>query len=214
MWRAGNLQVDREELFNSLTHAVGAVLSLFGLVWLAGQAFGQGDGRSVVSSLIYGGALVFLYTASTLYHGVRRPRLKNLFRLLDHIGIYVLIAGSYTPFTLVTLRDDRGWVLFCLIWGLALAGILYKLFSRRRYRWFSVVFYLLMGWLAVFYLGPITAALPLSGVVLVVAGGLAYTLGVVFYAWHRLPYHHTIWHLFVLTGSACHFFAVVLYVIP
>ncbi len=213
MVRTVLLALDREERLNMLTHAVGAVLSVVALGWLLARALTHGDAGYILSGGLYGASLVFLYTASTLYHGVQHPRWKEVFRILDHVGIYTLIAGSYTPFTLVTLREDQGWILFFLIWGLALSGIVYKLFSKRRFRAFSTVLYLGMGWLAVFYLGPMAAALPVPGLVLVVAGGLAYTLGVVFYAWHRLPYHHAIWHLFVLAGSACHFFAVVLYVL-
>jgi len=208
------LHLDREEIANSLTHGVGALLSLTGLVMLVALAVHYGDALHILSAALFGGSLVFLYTASTLYHGIRIPRIKQFFRLLDHVGIYLLIAGSYTPFTLVTLRGGLGWTLFALVWAMALSGIAYKIFSRRRYPWFSTVYYLLMGWLAVFFLKPLAASLPASGLHLLVAGGLSYTVGVIFYAWERLPYHHAVWHLFVLAGSAFHFLSVALYVLP
>lgn len=208
------LHVDPEEIANSLTHGVGALLSISGLIALLMLSVRSGDGLHILSAGVFGGSLVFLYTASTLYHGIRIPRIKALFRLLDHVGIYLLIAGSYTPFTLVTLRGGLGWTLFGLVWAMALAGIAYKIFSRRRYPWFSTVYYLLMGWLAVFFLKPIAVTLPKAGLLMLVAGGLAYTAGVVFYAWDRLPFNHAIWHLFVLAGSAFHFLTVALYVFP
>jgi hemolysin III len=208
------LHVDREEIANSLTHGLGALLSLTGLIVLLTLAVLYGNALHILSATVFGGSLVFLYTASTLYHGIRVPRIKELFRLLDHVGIYLLIAGSYTPFTLLTLRGGLGWTLFATVWAMALAGIAYKIFSRRKYPWFSTVYYLLMGWLAVFFLKPIAASLPSEGLMMLIAGGLSYTAGVIFYAWKRLPFNHAIWHLFVLAGSALHFMTVALYVFP
>jgi len=203
-----------DELANSLTHAVGVALSVAGLVVLVTCAGLMGDAWRVVSFSVYGSSLVLLYLASTLYHAFRRPGLKLFFRRLDHVAIYLLIAGTYTPFTLVTLRGGWGWTLFGLIWVFALAGIVTTLLFPNRPRWSTAAIYVAMGWVAVIALGPLVAALPAGGLALVVAGGLAYTGGVAFYVRERFPFSHAVWHLFVLGGSIAHFFAVLLYVLP
>lgn len=203
-----------EELAHSITHGIGAVLSIAGLVLLVTLAALRGDAWHVVACSIFGATLVFLYTASTLYHSITHPGAKRVMRVFDHAAIFLLIAGTYTPFTLVTLRGGWGWTLFVIVWGLALVGIIYKITARNRFRFLSVLLYLGMGWLVLIAIKPMVTSIPGPGLALLLAGGLCYTLGVIFYAWKRLPYGHAVWHLFVLAGSICHFFAVLLYVIP
>jgi hemolysin III len=204
----------REELAHSLTHGLGILLSIAGLIALVAVARRTCDVRHVVACSVYGVTLVLLYLTSTLYHTASTPRAKSTFRMLDHSAIYLLIAGTYTPFTLISLRGPWGWTLFGLVWGLALLGITLKVAAMGRFRWLSIALYLGMGWLVVIALDPLRLAVPADGVVLLTLGGLAYTFGVVFYVWRRLPYHHAVWHLFVLAGSVFHFFAIFLYVLP
>jgi len=203
-----------EELVNGLTHGTGALLSAAGLGVLVVLACLHGTALHIVSCSIYGATLVLLYTASTLYHSVRSPRLKHVFRIVDRSCIYLLIAGTYTPFTLVTLRGGWGWTLFSLIWVLAAAGIVFQLLFAQRFKILSAVGYLLMGWLAIFAVKPLLEALPAGGFAWLLAGGIVYPLGALFYLFKRLPYNHAIWHFFVLGGSACHYVCVLLYVVP
>ena len=203
-----------EEIAHSVTHGVGALLSIAGLVVLVALAAVRGNAWHVVSCSIFGATLIVLYTTSTLYHSITHPRAKRVLRVLDHSAIFLLIAGTYTPFTLVNMRGGWGWTLFGVIWGLALLGIAFKLTASSRYRILSVLLYIAMGWLVLIALKPLVASVAPPGLALILAGGLAYTLGVIFYAWKDLPYSHAIWHLFVLAGSILHFFAVALYVIP
>jgi hemolysin III len=203
-----------EERANQLTHAVGVVLGLVGLVLLVVFACRHGDAWHVVSSAIFGVTLVLLYSASTLYHTFEGEATKVLLRKFDHAAIFLLIAGTYTPFVLVTLRGPWGWSLFGVIWGLALAGVVLKFWFAGRFRGISTLIYVVMGWLVLIAIKPLLAALPAGGMTLLVAGGISYTGGAAFYLWKRLPYHHAIWHLFVLAGSACHWAAVFLYVLP
>ena len=203
-----------EELANSLTHGVGALLAVGGLAWLVTLAALRGDAWHVVACSVYGAAMVVLYTASTLYHAIPAPRVKQALRVFDHASIYLLIAGTYTPLTLISLRGPWGWSLFGTVWGLAVVGIVLALAFPGRWRALSLALYVAMGWAVVVATGPLLAALPTGGLVLMLAGGLAYTGGLGFYAWRRLPYGHAVWHLFVLAGSAFHFAAVLLYVIP
>ena len=203
-----------EEIANCVTHGVGLVLSVAGLVALVVVAWVYGGVWQVVSGSVYGASLVTLYAASTFYHGTRRLRAKRLLQVVDHCCIYLLIAGTYTPFTLVTLRGGWGWTLFGLVWGFALAGILFRIIFGNRYRPVAVASYVLLGWLCVIAIKPILATVPTGALVWLVAGGLAYTSGVAFFASERIRHSHAIWHLFVLGGSICHFFAVVLYVLP
>ncbi len=205
---------EREELANSVTHAAGVVLSLVGLVLLVVFAALNGSAWHVVSTAIFGTTLVLLYTTSTLYHSLRGDRLKQRLQKADHAAIFLLIAGSYTPFVLVTLRGPWGWSLFGIIWGLAVAGVTIKFWLAGRFRLVSTLIYIAMGWLVLVAIKPLAAALPAGGLKLLVAGGLCYTGGAAFYLWKRLPYHHAIWHLFVLAGSACHWAAVFLHVVP
>jgi hemolysin III len=203
-----------EEIANCVTHGVGLALSVVGMVALVALAWLYGGALHVVSSSVYGASLVILYLASTLYHGARTPRSKQFFQVVDHCCIYLLIAGTYTPFTLVTLRGGWGWTLFGLVWGLALAGIIFRIIFGTRYKPVTIVSYVLLGWLCVIAVKPILATVPLGALAWIAAGGLAYTSGVAFFAAHRIPHNHAIWHVFVLAGSICHFIAVALYVIP
>ena len=202
------------ERLNSYTHLLGAVASCAGLALLVVLATPQADAWKLVSFSIYGGTLVLLYLSSTLYHSVR-GRAKPFLARLDHSAIYLLIAGTYTPFTLVTLRGSWGWTLFGLVWGLAVLGIVVDALHRRGTRRIVPVFiHVIMGWLVVIALKPLLLVLPRAGVLWLVAGGLFYTVGIIFYALDkRLRHAHGIWHLFVLAGSICHYLAVLLYVL-
>jgi len=203
-----------EEIAHSVTHGLGVVLSIAGLAIMVTLAALRGNAWHVVSCTIFGVTLIFLYTASTLYHSIPHPGAKKVLRVFDHSAIFLLIAGTYTPFTLVTLRGGWGWTLFVLIWGLALVGIIYKITAKTRYRLLSVLLYLGMGWLVLVAIKPMVTSVAMPGLLLLLAGGLCYTLGLIFFVWRSLPYSHAVWHLFVLAGSICHFFAVLLYVIP
>ena len=203
-----------EEMFNSITHGIGALISTAGLVLLIVFSSLYGNLNHIISCSIFGITLVLLYTASTLYHSFRKPNLKKVFRIMDHSCIYLLIAGTYTPFLLVTLRGVVGWVIFAVVWSLTVFGVLFKIFFVHRFQIISTIAYILMGWIIVLAMKPLLHALPDGGLALLIAGGLAYTLGTIFYAWKKIPFNHAIWHLFVLGGSICHFFAVLFYVIP
>lgn len=207
------LQTRTEEIGNATTHALGALLSLVATILLIGFAVNQNDGLKLASSIVFGCTLLLMYVSSTIYHSLKDPKLKHVFRIIDHASIYLLIAGSYTPFMLVTLRGPWGWTLFFIIWSLAFAGVIFKMFFVHRFEVLSTVIYLLMGWMAVVAIKPIYQLLPTGGLECVVAGGLCYTVGVIFYAWEKLKYSHVLWHLFVLAGSIFHFFAVLLYVV-
>jgi hemolysin III len=203
----------RGERLNSITHLLGSVFSLIGLIVLVVRAALTGDPWKIISFSIFGITLVVLYTSSALYHSIRGTS-KKLFQKIDHSAIYLLIAGSYTPFTLVTLRGAWGWSLFGVVWGLAVIGILQDVLFAKRKKILSVVIYLMMGWIAIVAVRPLARALPGAGMVLLVAGGLFYTFGVVFYALDKkFVYSHGIWHLFVLAGSICHYFTILLYVV-
>ncbi|MDP2181066.1 MAG: hemolysin III family protein [Actinomycetota bacterium] len=201
-----------EEIANSIIHGLGTVLSISALTMLIVFAAQSGDGWRIAAATVYGLALVLEYTASTLYHSFPWPRTKHVFKVLDHAGIYLLIAGTYTPFLLVTMRDDGGWLLFAIVWTLAIAGISVEAAWTYRPRWLSAAVYLGMGWLIVVAMRPLVANLEPGGLWLLVSGGLAYTLGTIFYVLKRVPYMHAVWHVFVLGGSICHFLAVVLFV--
>jgi hemolysin III len=213
-WAESSEYTRREEIANSITHGIGALLSVAGLAVLVGFSTTRGDAWHIVSCSIYGATLILLYLASTLYHSISQPNLKELLRTFDHSAIYLLIAGTYTPFMLVSLRGPWGWSLFGTIWGIALLGIVLKTTSFGRLPGISLGFYLTMGWIVIIAIKPLLAALDKGGLWLLVLGGLAYTGGVIFYAWEKLPYSHAIWHLFVMAGSAFHFFAILFYVIP
>jgi hemolysin III len=197
-----------EEIANSITHGIGFILSIIGLVVLIVLALLHGDVWRIVGCSVFGLALVVLYGASTLYHGLRSPRAKRVLKIVDHSAIYLLIAGTYTPFTLISLRGPWGWTLFGIVWSLSLIGIILKAFFVDRFKIASVLMYVGMGWVGLIALRPMIAAVPFASVLLLLVGGLLYTSGVIFFAWEKLPYNHTIWHVFVMAGSVCHFFAV------
>jgi len=204
----------RHELANSATHGMGLALSVAGCALLVTLAALRGNAWHIVACSIYGGTLVCLYSASTVYHSVRSPRLKHVLRIVDHSSIYLLIAGTYTPFTLVLLRGGWGWTLFGLVWGLSLVGILLKVWFVDHLPVASTLVYVGMGWLVVIAIKPVVALVPAAALLWLLAGGVFYTAGVGFFAWQKLPYHHAIWHLFVMGGSVCHYFAVLYYVVP
>src|SRR5829696_2025585 len=203
----------KEEIAHSAIHGLGILLSIVGLAALVLVARRTGDPSHVLACSVYGATLILLYLASTLYHSIPFSRAKRMLRVLDHSAIYLLIAGTYTPFTLISLRGRWGWTLFGLVWGMAVLGIALKVAAIERFRWLSIVLYLVMGWLVLIAIEPLMLAVAPGGVRLLLLGGVAYTLGIIFYLWRRLPYHHAVWHVFVLAGSVFHFFAVLLYVV-
>ena len=203
-----------EEIANSVTHGVGVVLSIGGLAVLTAFASVLGNVWHIVSSSIFGGTLILLYASSTLYHSIQLPRVKRILRVIDHSAIFLLIAGTYTPFTLVSLRGAWGWTLFGIVWGLAIIGIVFQVTRLRQWPILSLALYVGMGWAVIIAAKPLLTAIDPGGLTLLLIGGLFYTGGIVFYVWRRLPYHHAIWHVFVLVGSAFHFFAILFYVIP
>lgn len=203
-----------EEVAHSLTHGAGLLLGIAALVLMVVFSAQRGSARHVVACSVYGSTLVLLYGASTLYHALPRGRGKRVFGILDHAAIYLLIAGTYTPFTLVSMGGAWGWSLFGVIWSLAIAGVVLEAVSRGQVRRLQLTLYLVMGWLIVLAARPLFTGVAPGGLVLLVAGGLSYTLGVIFFVWKSLLFHHAVWHVFVLGGSVCHFLAVLLYVIP
>lgn len=203
-----------EEIANAVTSGIGTALSIAGLVIMVVYAALEGSVWHIVGVSIFGTSLIFSHLASTLYHSVAPPRAKTVLQLIDHLAIYFLIAGTYTPFTLVNLRGVWGWTLLGLIWALGLAGVIIKTTRLRRVPYLSTSFYVAMGWTVILVIKPLLDNVAAGGIWLLLLGGLAYTAGVLFYAWERMPYNHAIWHLFVIAGSACHFFAVLFYVIP
>jgi hemolysin III len=203
-----------EEVMNAVTHGIGTLLSVAGLVLLTVLAYLHGDIWHIVSFSIYGTTLVLLYLASTLYHSFTNERIKRIFKILDHSAIYLLIAGTYTPFTLVPLHGVLGWTVFGVVWGLAMIGIVLKIFFAGRFNILSTLCYLGMGWFIVFAIKPLIATVPALGMTWLLVGGLFYTLGSIFYLWKKIPYNHAIWHLFVLAGSISHFIAVFFYILP
>lgn len=202
------------EIANAMTHGIGLLLSVAGLVVLVVLARQRASALHVVACSIYGGTLIILYLASTLYHSLSSTRAGHVLRVIDHSAIYLLIAGTYTPFALVNLRGAWGWSILGVIWALAFVGILFKAFHTGRFRIVSSAIYLAMGWMSLIAIRPLLAAVPPGGILWLVAGGVCYTGGVVFYVWKSLKFHHAIWHLFVLAGSLCHFMAVLFYSLP
>jgi hemolysin III len=205
--------VVREEVANSVTHGLGLLASLVGALMLVSLSAEQGGVWHVVSAAIYGATLVALYTASTMYHALKGTRARSVLRVLDHCAIYLLIAGTYTPVTLVSMRGGWGWTLFGLAWGLAAVGIVFKVLATGRYAVLSTVAYVLMGWLCIVAAKPMLVLLSPGALALLGAGGVLYTAGIVFYHSKRVPYSHAVWHLFVVAGSVCHYLAIALYVL-
>lgn len=208
-WAQGLLLGD--EWANTLTHGVGFILSLFGFVLLLATPFYENNHWKLVSFAVYGGSLILLYGASTFYHSLRRPKLKKIFRTIDHCAIFVLIAGSYTPFTMLVLGGAWGWTLFIIVWTLAILGIFLKIFFKNRFNILSTSLYLLMGWLVVVAVEPLIERLHINGLYWLMAGGFSYTIGVIFYTLDKRKFFHAIWHLFVLAGSTFHYLAIWLY---
>jgi len=204
----------KEEIANAITHGIGSLLSVAALTVLIIFASIYGSIWHVVSFAVFGTTMLLLYLSSTLVHSFPEGKLKDLFEIFDHTSIYLFIAGTYTPFTLAVIKGPLGWSLFGTVWGIALCGAVFKSFFTKKFLYLSTVFYIAMGWIIVIAWKPLMTGLPLGGILLLVAGGLAYTLGTVFYVWRGFRYHHMVWHLFVLAGSACHFFAVLLFVLP
>jgi len=208
------LNTDIDELLNCITHGVGLALSVTGFAVLLVLAIVRGNAWQITGCTVYGASLVFLYAASTLYHSLRSPRARHVLKVLDHSAIYLLIAGTYTPFTLVNLRGFWGWLLFGVVWSICLIGVLFKVFFVNRLVVVSTILYVLMGWVCVIAIKPLLTLVPTGGIAWLLAGGLFYTGGVFFFANKRVPFSHAIWHVFVLAGSVCHYFAVVFYVLP
>ncbi len=203
-----------EEIANSVTHGVGAALGIAALTLLIIFSLRYGTASHVISSIVYGSSLIILYSASTLYHAIPYPKAKDILQKVDHSSIFLLIAGTYTPFTLVSIRGPWGWTIFGLIWGLATFGIALEIFSKKKFKKLSIGLYLGMGWLAIVAIKPMLENVETGGLILLLAGGLFYSLGVIFYVWKKLPFNHAIWHLFVLAGSILQFFSVFFYVLP
>jgi len=203
-----------EEIANSIIHGVGALLAIAGLAVMTAFASLHGTVWHIVACSVFGSTMILLYTASTLYHSIPSQSAKEIFRILDHSAIFLLIAGTYTPFTLVSLRGPWGWSLFGTIWGLAVCGIILEIFLSKRLRWITIILYIAMGWAVVIAVKPMLSAVAAGGMWLLLTGGLCYTLGVPFYIKQSIPFNHAIWHLFVLAGTIFHYFAILLYVIP
>ena len=203
-----------EEKINIISHAIGFILSIVALVLLVRHATLHGDVWHIVSFSIFGASLIILYAASTFYHSAKKSELRNRLKIIDHTSIYVLIAGTYTPFTLVTLNGTIGWVIFGTSWGLALTGIILKLFFTGKYNLISTIMYVLMGWIIVFAIKPLINNLPLEGLLWLFAGGISYTIGAILYSIKKIKFNHAIFHMFVLIGSFCHFMSVFFYVLP
>jgi len=204
----------KEEKLNVLSHGLGLILSIAALVLLVVYASLYGSARHIVSFSIYGASLIVLYSASTLYHYTQTPKLRHRLNIFDHASIYILIAGTYTPFTLVVLDGWVGWTIFGVSWGLALTGVILKLFFTGKYDKISTIAYVLMGWLIIFAIKPLISGLSIEGLLWLFSGGLAYTIGAILYSIKGMKYNHAIFHIFVLIGSFCHFIAVFFYVLP
>jgi hemolysin III len=204
----------REEVANAITHGIGALLSVAALVLLIVFAILHGTAWHVVSFTIYGISMLLLYTSSTLVHAFPEGKVKDLFEIFDHSSIYLFIAGTYTPILFNVIQGVLGWTLFGIVWGIAVGGIVFKAFFTKRFLFTSTLFYIFMGWVIVFAWNRLVESFAGGGLTLLVIGGVLYTLGTVFYIWRSFPYHHAVWHLFVLAGSIVHFFMVILYILP
>lgn len=203
-----------EEIANAITHGIGALLSVAGLVVLIVYSSLYGTAWHIVSFTIFGVSMMLLYFSSTMVHALRPGKAKDVFEILDHSAIYFFIAGTYTPITFIVIGGGLGWTIFGIVWGLAIGGTIFKIFFVKRFLFTSTILYVAMGWLIVIGWGPISSTMDTAGIVLLVAGGLFYTLGAVFYVWRGFKYHHMVWHIFVLCGSIAHYFCVLFYVLP
>ena len=204
----------KEEVVNAITHGIGVLLSITALVFLVMFAVQNGSTWHVVTFTIYGVTMLLLYLSSTLVHSFPEGKLKDLFEIFDHAAIYLFIAGTYTPFTLIVINGALGWTLLGIVWGIAIVGIVFKSFFVKKFMYISTVLYIAMGWLIVIGWNPLVNTLPTAGITLLVVGGLLYTIGAIFYVWRGFTFHHAVWHLFVLAGSVTHFFAILFYVTP
>ncbi|PLT28519.1 PAQR family membrane homeostasis protein TrhA [Peribacillus deserti] len=204
----------KEELVNAITHGIGVILSIAALVFLIIFSVNEGTVWHLISFIIFGVTMLLLYISSTLVHSFPPGRAKDIFEIFDHSAIYLFIAGTYTPFTLIVIKGVLGWSLLSIVWGIAVIGVVFKSYFVKKFLFLSTILYIVMGWLIVIAWGPLTAALPGGGIQLLVAGGILYTIGAVFYVWRGFPFHHAVWHIFVLLGTAAHFFAVLFYVLP
>jgi hemolysin III len=203
-----------EEIANSITHGIGGLLSIAALVLLIVFSSLYGNAWHVVSFTIFGVTMVLLYTASTLVHSFPKGKVKDFFEILDHSSIYFFIAGTYTPFLFIAVKGWLGWTLFGVVWGLAIAGTIFKSFFVKKYLHTSTLLYVVLGWMIVFAWSSLVENLPPNGLTLLIVGGVLYTVGTIFYVWRGFKYHHAIWHLFVVAGSTAHFFAVLFYLLP
>ncbi len=203
-----------EEVIHAVTHGIGVILSIAALSWMLYVSINAADPWRIAASSIYGATLIALFLASTVYHSMYASRHREIFRLLDHCAIYLLIAGTYTPFLLVAMRTDTGWWLFGTIWALATAGIIKKLWFRHRFPKIALASYLVMGWLAVAAAPQIAGAIGANGMAWLLAGGISYSVGAVFYTLNRMPFNHAVWHIFVLAGGVCHFLSIAWHVLP
>lgn len=204
----------REEIANAITHGIGALLSVVGLIVLLMKAATNGTTLHIISAAVFGSTMLILYFASTMVHALPAGGAKDLFEMFDHAAIYLFIAGSYTPFLLHIMEGTLSWVLFAIIWGTAFGGIVFKAFFTKKFRVLSTLLYVLMGWIVIIGWDQIATNLHPSGLVLLIAGGLFYTVGCIFYVWRGFLYHHLVWHLFVIAGTICHYFCVLFYVLP
>ncbi|MFK3937280.1 hemolysin III family protein [Alkalihalobacillus sp. NPDC078783] len=203
-----------EELANAITHGIGAVISIACLTLLIVFASLYGNAWHIVSFSIYGTSMLLLYASSTLVHSFPPGKAKDLFEILDHSAIYLFIAGTYTPILFIVVQGALGWTLFGIVWGIATIGIVFKIFFVKKFLVISTIFYLLMGWMALFAIKPIVLTLPIQGTLFLIGGGVLYSLGTIFYIWRGFKFHHAVWHLFVLGGTVLHFFLVIMYILP
>jgi hemolysin III len=204
----------KEEIANAATHGIGVLFSITALVLLIIGSSKEGTIWHTVSFTVYGVTMVLLYLSSTLLHSFPEGKVKDLFEICDHASIYLFIAGTYTPFLFIVIKGSLGWTLFGIIWGIAVIGLIFKLFFTKKFLYLSTILYIAMGWMIVIAWKPISSTLPENGVLLLVMGGVLYTAGTIFYVWRGFKFHHAIWHLFVLGGTVIHFFGVLLYVLP
>ncbi|MDT8862727.1 hemolysin III family protein [Alkalihalobacillus sp. MEB130] len=203
-----------EEIANAITHGIGALLSVAALVLLIVYSSLYGSAWHIVSFTIYGVTMLLLYFSSTMVHAMPKGKAKDLFEIFDHASIYLFIAGTYTPLLFIVVQGALGWTLFGIVWGIATVGVIFKVFFVKKFLFMSTVFYIGMGWLAIFVIKPIIETLPPAGTAFLFIGGICYTVGTIFYVWRGFKYHHAIWHMFVLAGSIFHFFLILFYVLP
>lgn len=212
--RDTHVYTKNEEIVNAVTHGIGVLLSITALVFLIISANQNGSVWHVVTFSIYGVSMLILYLSSTLVHSFPEGKVKDLFEIFDHSAIYLFIAGTYTPFTLIVINGALGWTLLTIVWAIALIGVVFKSFFTKKFMVLSTILYIVMGWLIVIAWNPLVETLPTAGITLLVTGGLLYTVGAIFYVWRGFIFHHAVWHLFVLAGSVSHFFTILFYVTP